>query len=343
MSKFKINSITNENGNYGPVISGVSTNNSSGCMIIPSGNTGRRVEYNTVNDNDIVTDGLIFHLDFANTDCFGRSGNVVYDLSGAGHHPTGTIIGTCSYSPSGGGSMQMGKGGHINFGSIDEQGPFLLSGSGNSGAGDKITICSWVGDVDMSTSANVIFSVWSNTAASGWLASANETTETGNRPMPAVIASDGGDGSGAWSRPGWNGPNIPQYDPRALSYWQTVKSINSGIGNTTVAVGENNFNHLVQRITRNGNDGTWDIHTHINNLVNGMETPLFESTGENNSSEPNPWGSSNRSLRIGATDAYASGTSYMDGKIAIVMAYNRKLTDAEIAQNFNAQRYRFGR
>ena len=101
MSKFKINSITNENGNYGPVISGVSTNNSSGCMIIPSGNTGRRVEYNTVNDNDIVTDGLIFHLDFANTDCFGRSGNVVYDLSGAGHHPTGTIIGTCSYSPSG--------------------------------------------------------------------------------------------------------------------------------------------------------------------------------------------------------------------------------------------------
>ena len=161
--------------------------------------------------------------------------------------------------------------------------------------------------------------------------------------MPAVLVSDGGDGSGAWARPGWNGTNIPQYDPRSLSYWQTVKSINSGIGNTTVAVGENNFNHLVQRITRNGNDATWDIHTHINNLVNGMETPLFESSGENISNEPNPWGSSNRSLRIGATDAYAAGTSYMDGKIAIVMAYNRKLTDAEIAQNFNAQRYRFGR
>jgi len=55
MSQFKINSITNKNGNHGPVISGVSTNNSTGCMIIPSGNTGRRVEYNTVNDNDIVS------------------------------------------------------------------------------------------------------------------------------------------------------------------------------------------------------------------------------------------------------------------------------------------------
>ena len=50
MSQFKINSITNKNGNHGPVISGVSTNNSTGCMIIPAGNTGRRVEYNTVND-----------------------------------------------------------------------------------------------------------------------------------------------------------------------------------------------------------------------------------------------------------------------------------------------------
>ena len=88
MSQFKINSITNKNGNHGPVISGVSTNNSTGCMIIPSGNTGRRVEYNTVNDNDIVRDGLILYLDFANPDCL--VGSTVHDLSGAGHHPSGT-------------------------------------------------------------------------------------------------------------------------------------------------------------------------------------------------------------------------------------------------------------
>ena len=42
MSKFKINSITDRSGYCGPVISGVSTNNSTGCMIIPVGPTEHR-------------------------------------------------------------------------------------------------------------------------------------------------------------------------------------------------------------------------------------------------------------------------------------------------------------
>ena len=42
MSKFKINSIKDRSGYCGPVISGVSTNNSTGCMIIPAGPTSYR-------------------------------------------------------------------------------------------------------------------------------------------------------------------------------------------------------------------------------------------------------------------------------------------------------------
>ena len=42
MSKFKINSITDKSGTSGPVIAGVSTNNSTGCMIIPAGPTEHR-------------------------------------------------------------------------------------------------------------------------------------------------------------------------------------------------------------------------------------------------------------------------------------------------------------
>ena len=42
MSEFKINCITNKLGTSGPVIAGVSTNNSTGCMIIPAGPTERR-------------------------------------------------------------------------------------------------------------------------------------------------------------------------------------------------------------------------------------------------------------------------------------------------------------
>ena len=237
----------------------------------------------------------------------------------------------------------MGKGGHINFGSIDEQGPFLLSGSGNSGAGDKITVCSWVGDVDLSTSANIVLSVWNDTSTAGWLAAANETARDGNRPMPAMIVSDAGDGTGSWSRPGWNGPNIPQYDPRNLNYWQSVKSLpsNSGAGSTTLAVGRNKFNHLAQRLVRDQVNGIWGVFTHINGLVNGMETPLFPSSGNGYTTETADWGVG-RNLRIGRTDS-SSSTSYMRGNIAIVMVYNKSLSDAEITQNFNAQRYRFGR
>ena len=83
MSKFKVNHITSKSGKNGPVLAGVTTMSSSGAMRVPSGNTGMRVEYNTVNDNDIVKDGLILHLDFANPDCL-VSGTKVRDLSGAG-------------------------------------------------------------------------------------------------------------------------------------------------------------------------------------------------------------------------------------------------------------------
>ena len=42
MSQFKINSITDKSGTSGPVIAGVSTNNSTGCMIIPVGPSEHR-------------------------------------------------------------------------------------------------------------------------------------------------------------------------------------------------------------------------------------------------------------------------------------------------------------
>ena len=42
MSQFQINSITDKTGTSGPVIAGVSTNNSTGCMIIPAGPTEHR-------------------------------------------------------------------------------------------------------------------------------------------------------------------------------------------------------------------------------------------------------------------------------------------------------------
>ena len=48
MADFNVNQISNKNGDQGPTIAGVTTVSSTGAMRIPSGNTGMRVEYNTV-------------------------------------------------------------------------------------------------------------------------------------------------------------------------------------------------------------------------------------------------------------------------------------------------------
>ena len=341
MANFKVNKISNKHGNYGPVVAGVTTVSSTGAMRIPSGNTGMRVEYNTVNDNDIVRDGLILHLDFANPECL-INGTTVRDLSGAGIVDTGTISGA-TYSPDGGGSLYFDNRSGIDFGTIDPNGPFLLSGTSSSG--DKLSCCSWVGNVDMTRSANWIINAWYATNGSGWGFAANETAKDANRPQPSTITSDAGDGTGSWARPGWNGPNIPEYDPRHLNYWQTVKSVNSGIGNTTVAVGRDTFTHLGQTLARwtsktNGVEVGWGTRTWINGLKNGMATPLYENSAYGYTGETGVWGTG-RNLRIGRDDN--SSGSYMKGNIAVVMVYNRELTHAEMQQNYNAQRYRFGR
>ena len=354
MSDFKINSIANKNGNYGPSISGVSTVNSTGCMKIPSGTTARRVEYIPQSEN-IVRDGLILHLDFANPDCI-LDGNHVRDLSGAGVLGIGTIQGQASLSPNGGGSIKFYNNsvGNIDFGQVnatpETRDNFILSAngenrssgvstSGTHGSGNDLTVYAWVGNVDMTNSANTILAAWYSTSESGYIFACNETAADGNRPQPSAIVSDGGDGSGAWVRPGWNGPNIPEFDPRSLNFYQTELSVNSGVGNTTLAVNKDVFTNITLQLIRHGDK--WDAKSHIN----GEQPFIHANSGANNSSETGDWGT-DRNIRIGANDydvaSPGSGTR-MKGEIAIVMVYNRELSDAEVQQNYNAHRYRFGR
>ena len=79
MSQFQINSITDKSGTSGPVIAGVSTNNSTGCMIIPSGNTAKRVALPQESEN-IVTDQLFALYDAAHGSL--TEGTTLRDVSG---------------------------------------------------------------------------------------------------------------------------------------------------------------------------------------------------------------------------------------------------------------------
>ena len=83
MSDFKINSIATKQGQHGPVIAGVSTINSTGCMKIPSGKTVNRLI-----SEEVVTDGLVGYYDAGNTNSYSGSGTTWYDLSDNTNHAT---------------------------------------------------------------------------------------------------------------------------------------------------------------------------------------------------------------------------------------------------------------
>ena len=89
MSQFKINSIKDKEGTHGPTIAGVSTNNSTGCMIIPNGNTAKRVTLPQESEN-IVTDQLFALYDAGHGSL--REGTTLRDVSGNGRDlPIATV------------------------------------------------------------------------------------------------------------------------------------------------------------------------------------------------------------------------------------------------------------
>ena len=127
MSKFKINSITDRSGYCGPVISGVSTNNSTGCMIIPAGPTehrggrgraiaaGGRVSpsnQTTIDFVEIATTGNATDFGNMSIKC-GHAGAVSSSTRGVVHvtnTPSATYASTLEYITisSGGGSNDFG-------------------------------------------------------------------------------------------------------------------------------------------------------------------------------------------------------------------------------------------
>jgi hypothetical protein len=89
----------------------------------------------------------------------------------------------------------------------------------------------------------------------------------------------------------------------------------------------NNWYHAV--ITRNNNgDGTYTSTLYVNSLFDQRATVSFGGSG----------GSGN--VNIGDV-ASCNQVSSFPGKVAVARIYNRTLTPNEIAQNFNATKYKF--
>ena len=102
MSEYRVDKITNQSGTAGPQIAGITTFSSTSGMLMPSGNTARRLVSDFVPKN-IIDDGLILYLDAGNSASYSGSGTTWTDLSG--NDNTGTLTNGPTYSSANGGSI----------------------------------------------------------------------------------------------------------------------------------------------------------------------------------------------------------------------------------------------
>jgi hypothetical protein len=102
MSDYRVDKITNQSGTAGAQIAGITTFSSTSGMLMPSGNTARRLVSDFVPKN-IIDDGLVLYLDAGNSASYSGSGITWTDLSG--NDNTGTLTNGPTYSSANGGSI----------------------------------------------------------------------------------------------------------------------------------------------------------------------------------------------------------------------------------------------
>ena len=226
---------------------------------------------------NIITDGLVLHLDAANTNSYPGSGTSWTDIGGKGNNGTLTN----------GATFNSGNMGHIAF----------------DGTNDYVDI----------TSLPVI----SNTSA---------------MTMEAWVYLDNLDNDfqviGTWER--------------TTRHWQfmpagsTNHHLNISIAGSAYSVGTTSapatgvWQCLAVTFTGGGESSLNTTNTSI--YVNAVSQSL-QNTGST--------GTSGNDSYIGTRQGFAA-SNFLDGSISLIRYYDKALTEAEIKQNFNAFRGRFG-
>ena len=100
-----------------------------------------------------------------------------------------------------------------------------------------------------------------------------------------------------------------------------------------------NASSTVASITLTGDLNQWGYYvgTYDNSTVYGYKNGAFVSSAALSG------GGQLKTMSSSTTIGLSPGTSeYLDGRLAVVQIYNRALSSAEVLQNFNVQRSRFG-
>jgi len=230
----------------------------------------------------IVTNGLIFHLDFLNGQSYYSGSSLVIDMSGNNYSGSFRSSGSSANLPT------------------PVQGTLFFSGSGSTGGYVNFSNLTAFNPVPSAISVFTFIYI-----------------VTGSTSQMAVCKDDASTPSLRDFQLQINASNQV-----ALTVWNSAAGLVTVAGGTTVPVG-----------TWNYVGGTWNGTT-VTTYLNGLQ----QSTGALASP---PLHSSAVPVQIGAVSGSAGISSPFNGYIALAQIYNRALSQAEIRQNYQAQKSRF--
>ena len=218
---------------------------------------------------NIITRGLILHMDASTPESYPASGTVWSDMGPSGY--TGTLTNGPTYSTAGSGSIVLD--GTNDYVVVPDAAPLRLVGNS--------TMCMWIKPTVVKNYGNLIWKANYPSDGYGLISLSNGDVQLQISPSP--------------------GPN-PAFGAGAIvnNVWCYL-SITISTGNNVVFY----------------KNGTATVTT-------TTSYPILTGT---------------TTLRIGAD---TDNSRYFNGSIAVVQMYDRVLAAAEVAQNYNIQRNRFG-
>jgi hypothetical protein len=233
---------------------------------------------------NIVSRGLVLHLDVASNSSYSGSGNTWYDLSGNLYN--GTLNNGPTYSGSNNGCIV-----------FDGTNDYVTTGDVDLGSNAEFTLESWVYFTSFNSSNCIM----------------KKNTDNDYWPAVSMYVDNTGKISGYYSS-------------------QTYGSCLEGALTSTGIVTTGNWNHL---IFSKGPGGYTEMKIYKNGVSQSYSNYLYGGHINQvcNSSKP---------LMIGIDFDTPNFISPLNGKVAVTRVYKRQLSAAEVLQNYNIQKSRFG-
>ena len=275
MSEIRVNNITNREGSAGPSVAGIPVVDSNSHFVVPTGRTvGRYIE-----DNTIVTDGLIFYVDAGIQDSWDQGNEVGFgtshwrDLSGYGNDVK--FVNNPSYFS--------GFGGYLSADGVDDYGT--------------------IPDIVLK---DCTIQIWAKITKGNLNTIFNNASNLFNEHLRFDPTADGG-------RVIWSFGSDYQYT------WYGFSGIHENML----------FANDLRLFTLRRKENTLTL--------------FFGDTKVADPYTPNSTPSlSNETFTIDTLFRRNNNSAYVGGEFYTISIYNRALTDAEVLQNFNATRSRYG-